>query len=148
MLSKVFPHELSDEDLSLFYKAVKTDEHAGSIDKVVSEIYDNRLEIFHWKNGDNSSFFVTEISQRRDGSKELFIVMAAGAGAFKDQVEILEHSRSFAIERGCSHISAYVKPSIASGNFNLIGELKDKKEREHNGFHLFDVTYVVISVEV
>tara|TARA_R110002096_G_scaffold245556_2_gene437812 strand:+ start:2843 stop:3289 length:447 start_codon:yes stop_codon:yes gene_type:complete len=148
LISKVFPHELSDEDLSLFYKAVETDEDAGSIDQVVSDIYDSRLEIFHWKKENHNSLFVTEVNEKRNGSRELFIVMAAGLGFFEDQSEILESAKPFAKERGCSHISAYVKPEIAYGNFNLIGEVKDKKERENNGAHSIDVTYVVISVRV
>ena len=149
MFSKVFPHELDDEDLKLFYEAIKTDEHAGPVDRVVSDIYDNRLEIFLWKNGKNNFLLVTEVVESRDGFRELFLIMCSGYGMFKEQFKI-DALRDYARERGCSLITGYVKPDIASGNFNLMGKIKSKKEREDDGLGLnvFDMTYVVISTRV
>lgn len=149
MFSKVFPHELDEKGLDLFYKAIKTDDHAGPIDRVVSDIYDNRLEIFLWENGDNSFLLVTEVAESRDGFRELFIIMCSGYGMFKEQSKI-EALKVYARERGCSLITGYIKPEIASGNFNLMGKIKNKKEREDDGLGLnvFDITYVVVSTRV
>lgn len=149
MFSKVFPHELDEKGLDLFYEAVKTDEHAGPIDSVISEIYDNRLEIFLWKNDENSFLLVTEVAEYRDGFKELVLVMCSGYGMFKEQSKI-DYLRDIARERGCSLITGYVKQNIASGNFNLLGRFKTKKEREDDGvgLNVFDVTYVVVSTRV
>ena len=43
-----------------------------------------------------------------------------------------------------------MKTDIASGNFNLMGRVKTKKEREDDGLGLnvFDITYVVVSTRV
>ena len=149
MFSKVFPHELDDEDLKLFYEAIKTDEHAGPIDRVVSDIYDNRLEIFLWKNGENNFLLVTEVVESRDGFKELLIIMCSGYGMFKEQSKI-DALKVYARERECSLITGYVKPSIASSNFNLMSRIKTKKEREDDGvgLNVFDITYVVVSTRV
>lgn len=149
MFSKVFPHELDEKGLDLFYKAIKTDDHAGPIDRVISDIYDNRLEIFLWENGDNSFLLVTEVAESRDGFRELFIIMCSGYGMFKEQSKI-EALKVYARERGCSLITGYIKPEIASGNFNLMGKIKNKKEREDDGLGLnvFDITYVVVSTRV
>jgi len=149
LFSKVFPHELDEKGLDLFYKAIKTDDHAGPIDRVISDIYDNRLEIFLWENGDNSFLLVTEVAESRDGFRELFIIMCSGYGMFKEQSKI-EALKVYARERGCSLITGYIKPEIASGNFNLMGKIKNKKEREDDGLGLnvFDITYVVVSTRV
>lgn len=149
MFSKVFPHELDEKGLDLFYEAVKTDEHAGPIDRVVSDIYDNLLEIFLFKNGDNSFLLVTEVVESRDGFRELILIMCSGYGMFKEQSKI-DSLKVYARERNCSLITGYVKTDIASGNFNLMGRVKTKKEREDDGLGLnvFDITYVVVSTRV
>jgi|TARA_R110000851_G_scaffold279846_1_gene433147 hypothetical protein len=145
--TKVYPHELDDEDLALFYRAVETDEHHGSVEDLISDIYDNRLEIWLRKTDESKYILVTEVLESRDGSKELFINMCSGVGLFKDQFQI-DLLKDHARKRGCSSISAYVKPKIAADQFNLISEIKDNKEREDNGLCVFDMTYVVISTRV
>tara|TARA_R100001198_G_C5214087_1_gene198405 strand:- start:938 stop:1384 length:447 start_codon:yes stop_codon:yes gene_type:complete len=148
MLSKVFPHELSDEDLKHFYAAIKTDEHSGPPDGVAMDIYDGKLEVWHWKTEDSSVIVITDIVEYRDGYREMFVVMCAGSGALKNQSDGWDSLKVYAKERRCSEITAYVKPDIAADTFNLISKPIAKEDRSNNGLFKFDVSYVVISMRV
>ena len=98
---------------------------------------------------ENNFLLVTEVVESRDGFKELLIIMCSGYGMFKEQSKI-DALKVYARERECSLITGYVKPSIASSNFNLMSRIKTKKEREDDGvgLNVFDITYVVVSTRV
>jgi len=147
MLSKVFPHELGDEELKYFHSAVDTDDHSGSMDEVVRDIYDGHLELWLWSADDSTVIFVTSISSQRDGFKELFITMMSGQGAIVLQVDISDSLKLVAKDRGCSALGAYMKPHIAE-NMGLIGSVKREEEKGDGDVMGIEIPYVVLSMRV
>tara|TARA_R110002020_G_scaffold75545_1_gene192185 strand:- start:1305 stop:1757 length:453 start_codon:yes stop_codon:yes gene_type:complete len=146
--SKVYPHDLKESDVVKFHSAVKTDPHSQGYDGVVRDIYDGKMDLLLGESGDHSTILVTEVLVRRDGSREFFITMCFGDGLFLNQTEGMEEIRKYANSRGCCEINAVVNVDIASGNFNLIGDVKSKEDRASDGLHEFDVTAVCISMRV
>lgn len=148
MLSKVFPHQLEDRHLHYFYEALKTDEHAPDVDVTVRKIYDGHLELWLFEEKDVFTVvMLTDVIEYPDGYREMFICMCSGDQMFKNQ-ENVDLLKPYARERGCSAITAQVSVDRASGKFNLISPVKRKEDREVKGLSKFEVTYVVISMEV
>jgi len=148
MLSKVFPHQLEDRHLHYFYEALKTDEHAPPVDVTVSKIYDGHLELWLFEKADAYTVvMITDVIEYPDGYREMFICMCSGDQMFRYQEDV-DLLKPYARQRGCSAITAQVSIDRASSKFNLVNALKGKEDRKTKGLNKFDVTYVVISMEV
>ncbi len=145
MLKKVLPYQLDETGLSYLYRAIKTDDHAGTEDEVVAGIYDDNYQLWQWETETENLILVTTISVHRDGYREFVVNMIAGHGAHSGQHEILEAVRKKAAECNCNRVIAFVKPHIAE-IFGVASFEKDTTNK--NLMTAFDNIYLVVGVAV
>ena len=138
-LRMALPYDLSEDEVGYFVKAVKTDDHAGGVDKVVENINSGRMQLWVWRDSGSVGVWVTEIIQHYDGESEMLLSMLAGNSMIQSYFVASDLMVDKAREAGCKRLVAYVKP-------NILGKLREAALR--SGISMdFNELYVVIAKE-
>ncbi len=125
MLNKIMPYELDETEVEYYHKAIATDDHSGGVDMVSELILCGTMDLWVWSQpaapNESINIIITRFVTYPDGYRELFVAMMAGTNVTDTLAHTEIHSilMSYALRKGCSRISAFVKPDMWS-NFKDI----------------------------
>jgi len=138
MLERKSTWDLDEKEINLFYRAVETDDHSGTLKDVSDAVFTGELQLWVWRTEDSRCLAITSVSCHRDGYKEMVVAMLAGSGVAGIQPEVAESLKKEAEKMGCDEMVAYIKPDLAEKfGSEMSGSFLDGKKK-----------YVVFGMEV
>ena len=112
MLSLMLPHELDEDLINLYYRALETYPECGGPEVVGNKLYNQQLVMMVWDSEQSKCVIIASSRQHGNGEYDMFVEMLAGKGALSEYTEIVNAVKELAMEYGCRKISTMMKPDL------------------------------------
>jgi hypothetical protein len=108
------PHDLDEDEIDHYYKAIETDEHSGGSEFVSKAIHAGIMDLWVYNDKHSVLVAITRFIDHPDGFREMLVAMMSGENITdtSSHSEIYSGMMKYAVLNGCQRMVAYMKPEV------------------------------------